>query len=211
MTTVLLIDDHPLIADGVISMLRTDSSIDVLGVARTGENAIDFLKNETPDVILLDVHLPDTDGLKLCESIVAMKTASKVLMLTSVTDAAIISQALSRGASGYLVKDIERKELLSAIDTVLGGKIFVSATANEKLLESYRSDADATRQIVLTRREKEVLDLLDKGLNGPQIAKNLFLSNYTVETHRKNLMQKLESNTTQMLLKKAREYKLTQD
>lgn len=211
MTTVFIIDDHPLIADGIISMLNTNAGIAIAGVARTGQEAIKFLRHEAPDIILLDLNLPDTDGLQLCEQIRGFNTVSKIVILTSVTDAAIVAQAISKGANGYLVKDLQRDDLLKALDAVLEGKLFVSDTANEKLLESFKTGEKSTPKIILTRREKEILDLLNKGLNGPQIAQQLFLSAFTVETHRKNLMQKLESNTTQMLLKKAKEHKLIEE
>ncbi|MGF1557342.1 response regulator transcription factor [Paucihalobacter sp.] len=207
MTTLFIIDDHPLVADGVTTMLKSESNMSVIGVAKTGKEALSFLASSTPDIILLDINLPDIDGLELCERIKALKLNSQILILTSINDFAIISQALSKGANGYLLKDMERKELLEAIDTVLDRKIYVSNAANEKLLAQYQNKAkDKPQSIVLTRREKEILGLLDKGMNGPQIAEHLFISAYTVETHRKNLMQKLNATNTQMLLKMAREF-----
>lgn len=207
MITLFIIDDHPLVADGVTTMLKSETSIKVIGVAKTGQEALRFLASNTADVILLDINLPDIDGLELCESIKALKIDSRILILTSINDFAIISQALSKGANGYLLKDMERKELLEAIDTVLDGKIYVSHAANEKLLAKYqKNEKNNLQTIVLTRREKEILSLLDKGMNGPQIAEHLFISAYTVETHRKNLMQKLNASNTQMLLKIAREF-----
>jgi DNA-binding NarL/FixJ family response regulator len=207
MITVFIIDDHPLVSDGVTTMLSTELNIAVIGAVKTGQEAIEFFENTVPDIILLDINLPDVDGLELCEKIKALSIPSKILILTSINEFAFISQALSKGANGYLLKDMERKELLKAIDIVLDGKIFISDSANEKLLEQYKSSFDKKPlSIVLTRREKEILELLDKGMNGPQIAKELCVSSHTIETHRKNLMQKLNANTTQMLLKIAREY-----
>jgi DNA-binding NarL/FixJ family response regulator len=207
MITVFIIDDHPLVADGVSTMLKSESNVSVIGVAKNGKEALSFLIKTVPDIILLDINLPDIDGLDLCEKIRALSIDSKILILTSINDFAIISQALSRGANGYLLKDMERKELLNAIDTVLEDKVFVSHAANAKLLEHYKTPNQVTTaSIVLTRREQEILNLLEKGMNGPQIATMLNLSSHTVETHRKNVMQKLNANTTQMLLKVAREY-----
>lgn len=209
MITVFIIDDHPLVADGVTTMLNTEPSVKVIGAAKTGKEALDFLKITVPDIILLDINLPDIDGLELCEKIKTSSINSKILILTSINDFAIISQAFSKGANGYLLKDMVRNELLKAIDFVLEDKVFMSDAANEKLLEHYKSSFEKEPiSIVLTRREKEILDLLDQGMNGPQIAKELSISSYTIETHRKNLMQKLNSNTTQMLLKTARQYHL---
>lgn len=206
MITVFIIDDHPLVADGVTSMLKTKSNINVIGVAKTGNEALTFLEHSIPDIVLLDINLPDMDGLELCSKINALDIESKILMLTSNNDYAFISKALSNGAHGYLLKDMERKELINAIDAVLEGSLFVSSAANTKLLEHYKIGTKEEPSVVLTRREKEILDLLEQGLNGPQIAEKLFISTYTVETHRKNLMQKLNANTTQMLLKVARDH-----
>lgn len=207
MTTVFIIDDHPLVADGVATMLNKADGISIIGAVKTGKEALEFIDNQQPNIILLDINLPDCDGVTLCEKIKSTNDTIKIIMLTSINDAAFVTQSLSKGANGYLLKDMERNELLIAIHSVMNGKTYVSTSANEKLLASYKSFGknEASNKIVLTRREKEILHLLEKGMNGPQIADVLVISTYTVETHRKNLMQKLETSTTQMLLKKARE------
>lgn len=207
MTTVFIVDDHPLVADGVATMLNKVEDVSVLGSVKSGKEAIDFLNNHQPDILLLDINLPDIDGIALCENIKSNHTNIKIIMLTSVNDAAFVSESLSKGANGYLLKDMERNELVIAIQTVMNGKAYISTSVNEKLLASYKSfgKIEVASKVVITRREKEILNLLEKGMNGPQIAEELFISTYTVETHRKNLMQKLETSTTQMLLKKARE------
>ncbi|HPF97966.1 MAG: response regulator transcription factor [Flavobacteriaceae bacterium] len=209
MISVFIVDDHPLVADGLSTMLKTEKDITVIGVAKTGADALKMLEKNEPDIILLDINLPDINGLDLCEKIKNSNPHSKILMLTSIDDLSIITQSFSKKANGYLLKDIDRTELLRAIDTVLEGKNYISISANQKLVESFDPINKTIPQMVaLTRREKEILLLLDQGFNGPTIAEQLCLSNYTIETHRKNLMQKLGSNTTQMLLNKAREQNL---
>lgn len=206
MITLYIIDDHPLVAGGIYMMLKDVNYIHICGTARNGKEAMEFLETNEPDIILLDISLPDTDGLRLCEQIRQKNKQSKILGLTSANDASIITQMLHRGANGYLLKNMERDELLEAIDRVLNGKIFLSKSANEKVLEQYASVNSALEdKPALTRREKEILDLLNEGLKGPAMAEKLFLSPYTVETHRKNLMQKLNASSTQQLLKTARE------
>ena len=154
----------------------------------------------------MDISLPDIDGLQLCDIIRKQNKYSKIIGLTSANDTSIITQLLHRGANGYLLKNMERKELIEAIDKVMDGKIFLSKAANEKVLEQFSSVNAAINEVpAITRREKEILLLLETGLNGPQIAEKLFISPYTVETHRKNLMQKLNVNATQQLLKIARQ------
>jgi DNA-binding NarL/FixJ family response regulator len=160
-------------------------------------------------VLLLDISLPDIDGIEVCKLIRKKDKALKIIALTSTNEAGIISQFLASGGNGYLLKNMERSDLLLAIDDVLKGNIYLSKAANQKILEQYHSLKDATQVLPsLTRREKEILQLLYDGLNGPQIAEKLFLSHYTVETHRKNLMQKLNVNSTQQMVKLAIEHKL---
>ncbi len=206
MLSLYIIDDHPLVAGGIMMMLKDIGYIQITGTAKDGKEALAYLEENEPDVILLDISLPDTDGLKLCEQIRSRNKTCKILGLTSANDTSIITQMLHRGANGYLLKNMERDELLEAIDRVMNGKIFLSKSANEKVLEQFSSLNNALTNLpALTRREKEILLLLNEGLKGPQLAEKLFLSPYTVETHRKNLMQKLNVSSTQQLLKVARD------
>lgn len=208
MITVLIIDDHPLVANGVTTMVKDVDTINIIGSCKTATEALELLKHEDPSIILLDISLPDIDGLELCSMIRRQNKKTRIIGLTSTNEAGIISQFLARGGNGYLLKNMERDELLQAIDEVMNDRIFLSKAANQKLLEQYRSASDALNNSpVLTRREKEILLLLYEGLNGPQIAARLFVSHYTIETHRKNLMQKLSVSTTQLLLKVAKEHK----
>lgn len=209
MINIFIIDDHPLVAGGISMMLKDVEYISIVGNATTGSEAIEFLNTNEPEIILLDISLPDTDGLQLCELIRKNNKYSKILGLTSANDSSIIMQLLQRGANGYLLKNMERNELLEAIDKVIDGKIFLSQGANEKVLEQFSSISSAIDDMpAITRREKEILLLLEEGLNGPQIAEKLFISPYTVETHRRNLMQKLNANSTQQLLKTSRKLSL---
>lgn len=209
MIRILIIDDHPLIRDGVKTMLKDESTVQIIGSCKTAAEALDFLANEEPDIILLDISLPDMDGLTLCEKIRANHKHVKIIALTSTNEAGIITGILERGGNGYLLKNMERSELLDAIQLVLNGKIYLSAAANEKVLEQFqRNNSTVNDQPLLTRREKEIVQLLADGMNGPQIAEKLFLSPLTVETHRKNLLRKFSANSVQLLLKIARDYSL---
>jgi two-component system, NarL family, nitrate/nitrite response regulator NarL len=209
MINLLIIDDHPLVAGGIEMMLKDVDYIKIIAAVKNAKEALDFLATNQPEIILLDISLPDIDGLQLCNIIREKNKYSKILGLTSANDASIITQLLHRGANGYLLKNMERAELLEAIDRVMDNKLFLSKAANEKVLEQFTSVSGALNSVpTLTRREKEVLALLNEGLNGPQMAEKLFLSHFTIETHRKNLMQKLNCNTTQQLLKVAREKKI---
>lgn len=209
MINIFIIDDHPLVAGGIAMMLKDVAYLKIDATATTGADAMEYLNNHQPEIILLDISLPDMDGLQLCEIIRKENKYSKIIGLTSANDSSIITQLLYRGANGYLLKNMERSELLDAIDAVLNDKIFLSKAANEKVLEQFSSLSNAVNELpAITRREKETLQLLQEGLNGPQIAAKLFLSPHTIETHRKNLMQKFNVNTTQHLLKVATEMRI---
>ena len=205
MINIFIIDDHPLVAGGIKMMLKDVSYLNICGTATTAQEAIEYLKDHQPEIILLDISLPDMDGLQLCDIIRKENKLSKIIGLTSANDSSIITQLLHRGANGYLLKNMERTELMEAIDKVMDGKVFLSKAANEKVLEHFSSVSTALNEMpAITRREKEILLLLEDGLNGPQIAEKLFISPFTVETHRKNLMQKLNVNSSQQLLKTAK-------
>jgi len=206
MTRILIVDDHPLVRDGIVTMLRGEQSLQIIGSAKTAAEALAFLESEEPDIILLDISLPDMDGLRLCEKIRKTNKQLKIIGLTSTNEAGIITGLLQRGGNGYLLKNMERTDLMEAIQTVMKGKVYLSAAANEKVLEQFQHGKSATEaEVLLTRREKEILQLLSDGLKGPQIAEKLFLSPLTVETHRKNLLRKFNANSVQLLLKSARE------
>jgi DNA-binding NarL/FixJ family response regulator len=208
-TRLLIIDDHPLVRDGIQTMLRDETSIHIAASAKTAAEALAFLAADEPDIILLDISLPDMDGLELCEKIRLTHKKVKIIGLTSTNEAGIITGLLQRGGNGYVLKNMERAELLSAIQTVLKGKVYLSAAANDKILEQFQQGNSSTSDgPMITRREKEILQLLADGLNGPQISEKLNLSPLTVETHRKNLFRKFNANSVQMILKIAREYKL---
>lgn len=209
MIRILIADDHPLVGDGITTMIKDETHLSICAICKTGEETIAGVQSYNPDVLLLDISLPDIDGIEVCKLIRRNDKSLKIIALTSTNEAGIISQFLASGGNGYLLKNMERNDLLLAIDEVLKGNIHLSKAANQKILEQYHSLKDATQVLPsLTRREKEILQLLYNGLNGPQIAEKLFLSHYTVETHRKNLMQKLNVNSTQQLLKLAIEQKL---
>jgi DNA-binding NarL/FixJ family response regulator len=209
MIRILIVDDHPLVGEGVSTMIGQSGYLTVIGICKTGASALEQIREQQPDVVLLDINLPDTDGLQLCSAIRSFNKTTRLIGLTSTNEAGIISSFLAAGGNGYLLKNMEREELVKAIDEVMNGTIFLSRAANQKILEQFNSVQQAINsKPILTRREKEILVLLYDGLTGPQIAEKLFLSPFTVETHRKNLMQKLNVKSTQQLLKLAMELKL---
>lgn len=211
MIRIVIIDDHPLISAGIKTMLADSEGFEVVATCGSASSALHYFSDPAhqAEIILLDISLPDMDGLQLCEHLRSNEVNSKIIGLTSANEYGIIAGLLQRGANGYLLKNMDRTELIKAIDSVLDGKIYLSKESNEQLLRHFKSAQSATSEIpVVTRREKELIQLLSAGLNGPQIAEKLFLSPYTVETHRKNLFRKFNVNSVQMLLKVARDYHL---
>ncbi len=189
-------------------MLRDQGFIQIVGASKTAAEALAFLANEEPDIILLDISLPDMNGLELCEKIRVHHKKVKIIGLTSTNEAGIITGLLQRGGNGYLLKNMERTDLLVAIDTVMAGRVYLSNAANEKVLEQFQTIKLKADVPLVTRREKEILQLLADGLNGPQIAEKLCLSPLTIETHRKNLFKKFNAHSVQLLIKIARGEKL---
>ncbi|MBS1598990.1 MAG: response regulator transcription factor [Bacteroidetes bacterium] len=210
MIKLLIVDDHPLVIDGLKTMLTDVGYISISKTVKNGKDAIAFLKeNNHVDIILLDINLPDIDGLRLCEMIRQDNKEVKIIGLTYVNEAGIITQLIKKGANGYLLKNMEREELLKAIDQVMNGSIYLSKEANEKIIQQLQAfGLEGNKLPALTRREKEILHLLAKGLTSTEIAGKLFLSNFTIDTHRKNMLQKFNAHNTHALINIANEMRL---
>ncbi|HEY5773577.1 MAG TPA: response regulator transcription factor [Chitinophagaceae bacterium] len=202
MIKILIIDDHPLVIDGIKTMLKDEGYLRIEASVKTAKEALTYLDNNlSPDIILLDINLPDTDGLRLCEIIREKDKSVKILGLTYVNEAGIITQMIKKGANGYLLKSMEREELIEAINKVMDGSVYLSKAANEKILQQLQHYDLSQKNIpALTHREKEILQLLSEGMTSSEIAGKLFLSNHTIDTHRKNMLQKFNVHNTQSLI-----------
>jgi len=207
MIKILIIDDHPLVIDGIRTMLKDESYLSIEAAVKTAKDALEFIEDKAPvDIILLDINLPDIDGLRLCELIRNKDKTVKILGLTYVNEAGIITQLIRNGANGYLLKNMEKAELIEAINKVMDGSIYLSKEANEKIIQQLQSLGLPKNGIpAITRREKEILELLHLGLTSQEIADKLFVSYYTIDTHRKNLLQKFNVHNTQSLMNVVRE------
>ena len=188
-------------------MLKEVDYVSIVGQAKNSSEAMRALAD--PDANLIDVILLEINSLRLCTLIRERNKNVKIIGLTYVNEAGIISQLIKKGGNGYLLKTMEREELLEAINQVMDGNIFLSRQANEKMLQQLQAYEITDNKIPsLTRREKEILKLLSEGLTSHEIASHLFLSSYTIDTHRKNMLQKFNVHNTQALLKAVNEFKI---
>lgn len=189
---VILADDHELVRVGVRRLLQSHESIDVVGEAASGEEAVYLVEHEHPDVAILDVLMPQLDGIGAARRIKEFSFRTKVLMLTSFEDNHYLEQALHSGADGYLSKNVGRQELHEAVTNVVQGKrVFSKAVL--ALMQGKKPQQSLQRtdeSVSITRREEEILYLVAQGFTSPQIAEKLSISPRTVESHRAHLMEK---------------------
>jgi DNA-binding NarL/FixJ family response regulator len=194
---VFIVDDHPLVLEGIRSLLQSQESIELAGYAMTAQACLTYFLSGTADVILMDIELPDINGIDLCGEIKKKYPGVMVLALSTFTQGSYISRMMKNGASGYVVKNAGREELLEAIFEVSKGKTYFSFEAGQAM----RKDSMLPQVPVITRREKEILLLIAEGLTNPEIAAKLFVSCSTVDSHRKNLLAKLGVKNTASLVK----------
>ncbi|MBL7767843.1 MAG: response regulator transcription factor [Flavipsychrobacter sp.] len=195
---VFITDDHYMVIEGIRSLLQNEPTIDWMGNATNAASCLAFLERQLPDVLLLDINLPDTSGIELCKIIKQRFPSVFVLGLSTFNQQSFIAKMMEHGASGYLLKNATQAELLEAIQIVIKGKTYLSEEAADVLRKA--SDEDVP---VITQREREVLMLIADGLTNAAIADHLFISILTVETHRKNLLAKFEVKNTASLIKTA--------
>jgi DNA-binding NarL/FixJ family response regulator len=196
---VFITDDHYMVIEGIRSLLQNEKDIEWVGHATSAASCLAFLSNEQPDVILMDINLPDQSGIDLCKDVKQKYPSVFILGLSTFNQQSFIEKMLNNGASGYVLKNATQQELLEAINTVIKGKQYLSFDA----ALAFRKPDEASDQPILTRREKEVLSLIAEGLTNNEIAQQLFISSATVDTHRKNLLAKFGTKNTASLIHKA--------
>lgn len=207
MTKVYIVDDHAVVIEGIYSLLQKEKDIQMAGYASSGANCLEYFRAHTADVILMDISLPDINGVDLCKTIKQQYPGIMVLALSTFNQGSYIRKMIENGASGYLLKNASKGEIIEAIKTVTTGKTYFSFDAGQKLrLDEQRLNAIPP----LTKREKEVLVHIAEGLTNLQIAEKLFISIDTVDSHRKNLHTKLNVNNTALLVRFAVENDLLQ-
>lgn len=195
MITVLIVDDHALVRAGIRALLDLHPEIDVVGEAGTGQDGVRLARQLGPDIVLMDIGLPDVDGLTATQRIVDDDPAVKVIMLTQHENREYVLPALRRAASGYLLKRAPDDSLITAIRMVASGGTYVDASVSDLLIDGLRRDLGAGERDPyesLTDREREIAVMLAQGLTYREVAGRLFVSTKTVGYHRTNLMRKLD-------------------
>jgi two-component system, NarL family, response regulator NreC len=193
---IIIADDHRITREGIRSMLERESDMKVLGEADDGRAAVRMARELGPDIILMDVCMPDMNGIVATSVILAEFPKMKVLALSMLDDRRFVYNMLRAGASGYLVKDCSFRELGQAIRMVIADKTYLSPGITDVIVKDYvrpSTDSDSLYSSNLTTRESEVLQLVAEGYSSSQIAKSLHVSVKTVETHRQKLSEKLNT------------------
>jgi len=212
--TVVLADDHVLVRNGIKSMLENEPSIEVIGEANNGREALDKVSELCPDVVILDIRMPEMTGLEATQVLTNSSSTTKALILSMHDSDDYVLQALDAGAFGYLLKDIDRTEFIKAIHQVHSGtKYFAGAVSNVLAQQILRGGASSpkakidqdpqTDKYQLTKREHQILKLIIEGKHNKEVADLLGKSVRTVETHRFNIMKKLNVNNAIDLVNKA--------
>ncbi len=201
---VVLADDHKIMREGLCSLLRNDPRVEIVGVAEDGRSAVQLVRELKPDVVVMDVAMPDLNGIDAARRIKAEQPDVRILALSMHADKRYISSMLQAGASGYLLKDCAFKELVQAIHTVSHRQVYLSPSIAALVTEDYvrqLMSKGGSPASMLSPKEREVLQLMAEGHSTKQIAATLFLSVKTIETHRQQIMEKLDIHSVAELTK----------
>jgi DNA-binding NarL/FixJ family response regulator len=202
---VLLVDDHTVVRQGLRKILESDDEIEIVGEAGDGRSAVDMVQRMRPHVVVMDVALPELNGIEATRQITKRVDGAKVLVLTMHSDDVYVRQSLKAGARGYLLKDSEDLDLIKAVKAVGQGGSFFSPSVSKVLLAGYLGDPTGKEVednlALLTDREREVLQLIAEGKTNKEVANLLSVSINTVETHRKHVMEKLDLHNTAELVR----------
>jgi DNA-binding NarL/FixJ family response regulator len=195
--SILIIDDHPMFRDGVKTIVRSNPAYDITAEAGTCAEGLALARSLQPDIVIVDISLPDGNGIDLAGEILSYAPNARVLMLSMHSKVEFITMAFQAGVSAYLAKDSSRDQLMQALDTVMAGKQYLDGSLSPRVLSELLSRSDSETRMTdasysrLSRREQQVLRLLAEGMATMAIAERLFISRKTVENHRTNILHKL--------------------
>ena len=203
---VVLVDDHRIVLDGLVSLLENDPDFIVLAALGSGEELLEFIKTDQPDILLTDYSLPGISGLEITRIVKRDYPQIKVVALSMHDEGHLVKSILKEGVDGYLLKNIQQFELKNAIKQVILGMPYVSPEITRLLMHDVNHPAE--EQVLLTDRERDILRLIAKEYSNKKMADELFISERTVETHRKNIFRKTNTTSLVGLIKYAYEHKL---
>lgn len=204
---LFIVDDHYMVIEGIHSLLQHEKNVEWIGHATNAASCLAFLRQQQPHVMLMDISLPDISGIDLCKEVKEKYPSILVLGLSTFNQQSFIQKMMQSGASGYILKNATKEELMEGIETVIAGKQFLSFDAALAL----RQHESKNKTPVITRREKEVLELIAVGMTNNEIAQKLFISPTTVDTHRKNLLAKFEAKNVASLIRAAMQLHMISD
>lgn len=201
---LLIVDDHTMFLQGIISLLEQEPNINIVDKAVNGIEALEIIKKSAIDLIILDISMPAMDGIELSKILKKQHPQIKILILSTHSNAMIISRLIRIGVNGYLLKNAEKEELLKAINTIASGENYFAEELEEKhFTNNSRIEKQSSHITELSSREKEILVLIAQEYNTAEIAEKTFISLNTVNTHRRNLLSKLNAKNTAGLVKYA--------
>lgn len=210
-TSVLIVDDHEIVRYGISTFLSSAEDIEIVGEASTGEECIELFKKKNPDITLLDIGMPEQDGVETAKIIRNLNPDAKILILSMHINRRILNDVLEAGINGYLMKNTDKADILNGIRAIMKDQQVYSDPVSDLMKDTFlnkdhnrKSGADLN----ITEREQEILQLIVDGFTSKEIAKKLYISPRTVDTHRANLMQKLKLNNIAELVRYAIENEL---
>ena len=194
----LIVEDHPIVSESLINLIHSSLTGLECHPVTTGHDGLAYLNGHKPDIILLDINLPDMSGIEFCKEATSRFPGLQILAITSIVHRHVVEQMMQSGALGFILKSADTDEIIEAIQQVLIGNRYISNEVNELLKGRTGQQGNLP---VLTRRELEVLKLIANGLTNQEIAEKLFISSWTVDSHRKNLLVKFNAKNTAILIK----------
>jgi len=203
MIEIVILDDHNLVLEGIAVMLEKRKDMEVVKTINLGNKLLEYLEEHQPNLLLLDINLPDISGLDLCKIITKKYPEISIIGLSNYNESGFVKNMMKNGAKGYLQKNTTKEELVEAILTVHSGEVFLPKVIKERLVNESLGASSPTFIPTLTRREKEILDCIADELTNAETAEKLFISIKTVEAHRNNLLQKFDVRNTAGLIRSA--------
>lgn len=206
---IYLADDHQVLIDGMKAVLRTNANFEIAGFSVNGTNLIENVIKSGADILIMDINMPEKDGLDVMKELQGREFLFKVIILSSYDELKLIKEVMNLGASGYLTKQCAGENIVEAINVVFSGEEYFCQTVREKIFNSFAqknpkiNSNGANTNLSLTGRELEILKLISLEYSGKEISEELFISTHTVESHRKNLIKKLHVKNTIGLVKYA--------